>query len=127
MQFRAIGNSKLFPPVIPNGSLYGYAPGVDTGGEAVHLMDVSEFGLQLNGLFIGWSAIEGISLDGNVMTLHTRRFLSGGFRFITRGMMFRRDQYSDYENIIQGYEVSYTLMNRITYELQKADDSIDMF
>lgn len=127
MQFRNLGDSKYFPPVVPDGSLFGYAPGVDASGSPVHLMEISGRGLQLNGLFIEWNSIDGVSLDGAVMTLHTQSFLSGGFRYGTGGMLYRRDKYSEYEHSIQGYEVCHALMNRITFELQKAESEINLF
>ena len=116
LRFRDLANGSYFLPILPNSVIHGYAPGV--AGNAVHLMTLTDDGIQLAGLLIKWSFIEGVSVADGKLIIHNNVFLVGGFSYCTERMSFREDLYDEPSNFIQGYPVYEGLLNRITYEQQ---------
>lgn len=116
MDFRDLGNGKYFPPILPNGLVRGYAPGVI--GNAVDLMKLVDTGIQLNGLLIEWDGIDGVSILNDRMTIHSNVFLCRDFVFYFDGMSFCSAGQKHFESYQQGYPIHHALMNRITFEVQ---------
>ena len=125
MEFKDLGDGLCFPPTVPNGELFGFAPSVT--GEPVRLMTVTDEGLSLPGILIEWNTIDCVSADDNVVVIHSSKYAVRDFRFFLEGMRYRRNGYSEMESMHRGYPVVYTLMNRITFELQRIEREMDVF
>lgn len=125
MEFKDLGDGMCFPSTVPNGELFGFAPGVT--GEPVKLMAVTVDGLSLPGVLIDWHTIDRVSADDNVVIIHSSKYAARDFTFFLEGMRYRRNSYSDMESMHRGYPIVYTLMNRITYELQLIEREMDVF
>lgn len=125
MEFKDLGDGMCFPPTVPNGELFGFAPGVT--GEPVKLMVVTDDGLALPGVLIDWHTIDGVSADDDRVIIHSSKYAARDFTFYLKGMCYRRNVNSDMEPMHRGYPVVYTLMNRITYELQRIEREMDVF
>lgn len=116
MEFRDLGNGDYFPPILHNGLIHGYAPGVS--GDPVHLMTLVDDGIQLSGLLIEWATIDGVSITGNDVVIHSKKYSSRDFTFCAEHMTFSVDEFDEPEYFQQGYCVYQALLNRITFELQ---------
>lgn len=126
MEFRDLGNGKYFPPTLPNGEVYGYAPGVSSKNP-VKLMMLCDDGIELTGVFLDWNSIEGVSLGERVVILHSGKYRNRDFTFDCDGMVYRGFREDIFKNTHQGYDILYALMNRITFELQRAEKELDIF
>lgn len=117
MEFRDLGNGNYFPPVLRNGLIYGYVPGVTE--EPLHLMTLTDEGLQLAGLLIEWSYIEGVSVDDGKVFIHNNVFLVRDFVYCVERMSFCESAFKEPTFFQQGYSIYLGLLNRITYEQQR--------
>ena len=115
MEFRNLGNGNYFPPILPNGEVHGYAPGVY--GRPVHLMTLTDDGLQLTGLLLPWGSIEGVSHIDDPVVIHSNAYAARSFVFFTN-MTFLDPTDGCPNEYQQGYAIVHALMNRITFELQ---------
>lgn len=114
MHFRELGNGNYFPPIIPNG-VFMASP--RTGYPVQEIFQVRDEGLFAGGVFLLWSEITGIVLDGDCCRIASDKYASGGLSFLV----------GDCEHLtaagelraVQGYPVEYCLMNRVTFEQQR--------
>lgn len=125
MEFKELGDGLRFPPTIPNGELHGFAPGVS--GKPVRLMTVTDAGLSLPGISIEWHSIDGVSADDDRVIIHSSKYAARDFVFMLEGMTYRKNGGAVEERMHRGYPVVYTLMNRITFELQELERQMDIF
>jgi len=125
MEFKEIGSNEYFPPTLPNGEIYGYVNEGGFGRPALHLMTVCDDGLRMSGVFINWSSIDALSVTGNSLTIHNHRYPSD-FCFLMTGMKHIADGDDVSRVTVAGYPVGYTLLNRITFELQRLEDADDL-
>jgi hypothetical protein len=126
VEFRDLGDGKYFPPTLPNGDVYGSAPGVSSK-HPVKLMMLCDDGIELTGVLLDWITIEGVSLGDGVVVLHSSKYRKRDFTFHCDGMVFRGYHDDDFKKTHQGYDVLYALMNRVTFELQRIEKEMDIF
>ena len=129
MEFKRVGEGMYFPPTIPNGDIYGLAPGATA--KKTFLMSVTDEGIALSGVFIDWSSIKGVS-EGNLsehetVVIHSSKYSSRDFVFFQQGMNYRKDKYDDLEYMHRGYPVVYALLNRIRFEQKRLENEIHIF
>lgn len=125
LQFKVLDGGRVWPPIVGNGFVSGYLQ--QLGGMRVELFEVTDAGLYGQGIYYLWSDLDGISITGDQVVLHSEKYLSGGFRFGLEGLSIRGANGVEIKQQ-DGYPVSYCLLNRITYEQQKLVDQFsDVF
>ncbi len=119
MHFRELSNGDYFPPIIPNG-VFMASP--RAGYPVQEIFQVRDEGLFAGGVFLLWSEITGIVLDGQLCKLASDKYASGGIAFLTERCEHRTSRRTLVS--VQGYPVAYCLMNRVTFEQQRHDDAL---
>lgn len=115
MEFRNLDNGRYFPPVLPNGDFMA----VPSGSTRKQLLfALQDEGLFAAGVFFRWEDLSGILLDGNTCRIASHKYLSGGMSFQIDHSEHRLVD-GEIISSLQGYEVDYCLMNRITFEHQR--------
>lgn len=129
MEFKRVGKGMYFPPTIPNGEIIGFAPGA--ADKKACLMSVTDKGIALAGILIEWDMIEGVSEgvlgERKTVVIHSSKFTARDFVFFQQGMSYRVDKYDELEMNHRGYLVVCSLLNRITFELQRVEKELDIF
>ncbi len=129
MEFKCVGEGMYFPPTIPNGEIMGFAPGA--ADKKTCLMSVTDKGIALAGVLIEWDTIDGVSEgvlgERKTVVIHSSKFTARDFVFFQLGMSYRKDKYDEVEMTHRGYPVVYALLNRITFELQRIEQEMDIF
>lgn len=115
MEFRKLSNGGYFPPILPNGDFMA----VPSGGTRKQLLfTLQEEGLFAAGVFFLWEDLSGVMLEGSTCRIVSEKYLSGGVSFQLGHSEHRLDD-GEIITSMQGYEVDYCLMNRITFEHQR--------
>lgn len=113
--FRMITPTKYFPPIIPDGVIYG---DFDKTDDPIKL-DINKTGLIFNNTLCRWTDIEHVSLSENgVATLQSKKLLKQKISFYIHST-YSLNEEGEKINMIQGYLVSLCLINRVFFENQR--------
>lgn len=119
VEFKALEGGRLWPPVIGNGVVSGYA---QVGSDRrVDLFEVTAAGLFAQGIHYLWTDLSSISITEGYVLLRSEKYPSGGLRLVLDGLRIEGPNGAEIKQL-DGYPVSYCLLNRITYEQQKLVD-----
>lgn len=119
VEFKVLEGGRVWPPVIGNGVVSGYA---QVGSDRrVDLFEVTAAGLFAQGIHYLWTDLSSISITEGYVLLRSEKYPSGGLRLVLDGLRIEGPNGAEIKQL-DGYPVSYCLLNRITYEQQKLVD-----
>ncbi|MES2234905.1 hypothetical protein EKA85_24545 [Pseudomonas veronii] len=117
MEFRDLGNGRIFPPVAPNGRIYAVPV---TQESQVEIFCLTPEGVIGSGIKANWAEITGFYYDHESWEIILRNYPGRGMRF-RRGVpcVIVEEGCEALKTNIQGFAIPICVMNRIAYEQKK--------
>ncbi|PBM99994.1 hypothetical protein [Pseudomonas aeruginosa] len=117
MEFRDLGNGRIFPPVAPNGRIYAVSVIQES---QVEIFCLTPEGVIASGIKANWAEITGFYYDHESWEIILRNYIGRGMRFrrgVPCGMV--EDGCETLKTNIQGFVIPVCVMNRLAYEQKR--------